>query len=122
MLTRERLENALNNDVDESEAINIWNNYVDSISGDDRHIYMMYELDEYLDGLSATQVLEAVNDGFDTDDYYFYDSIYGLTSACDLYDIADDRELIEWLMDYPEALQNTSISDILDDDDETEGE
>lgn len=66
--------------------------------------YSMDELDDFLCGLTPSDVLNAVDKDFNLNDDYFKDTIYGLESLCD-YDV---RELI---LDNSDEIIETVLSD-----------
>lgn len=119
-MKRENLQNIIDN-LDDTEIITMWND----ICADSDVIYYMDELDEFfISCKSATNIIDSLDSNFSTSDYYFADGDYGVKSFDDIYDIVDDDELINYMLDNDEDFGNDDIRDILDEEltDEEEGE
>lgn len=122
-MKRENLQNIIDN-LDETEIITMWN----YICADSDVIYYMDELDGFFHDKKhcncATDIIDSLDDNFSTSDYYFADGEWGIKSFDDIYDIVDDDELINYMLDSDEDFGNDDIRDILDEEltDEEEGE
>ena len=122
-MKREKLQAIIDN-ADDNDIITWWNDHCDC---DTNTIYYMDELDDYFIGRnckSATGIIDSLDSGFSTSDYYFTDGIYGLESFDDIYDVVDDDDLIDYMLEIDEDFGNDDIRDILDEEltDEEEGE
>ena len=115
MLTKEEKLEAVLNTVDDVDVINWWN---DCCSDDDT-IHYMDELDYYCRNWSATEIIDNTED-FHTNDDYFVENIYGLESFSDIYDIVDNTELINYMIDNDEDFGSEDVREILDEDDDEE--
>ena len=58
-------------------------------------IYNMEELDDIMGECYPTDLLNKLDSDFDINDYYFYDSIWGISSFNDIYDVIDLDELAD---------------------------
>ena len=82
----------------------------------------MYEFDELFHNTKPSNLAELIEngDGFSTNDEYFVVDCYGLKSFDNLYDIMDDDELIDYMIDNDEDFGDDRIREVLDSDDEDE--
>lgn len=121
MTKEDRLQNIIDNTHD-GFVLGWWNDMCDNTYDDERHIYCMEEFNECFYGLSPLKIAEVIEnaDRFSSCDEYFVDGIYGLNSFDDLYDIMDDAELIDYMIDNDEDFGDDRIREVLDSDDEDE--
>lgn len=67
----------------------------------DSRCYPMYDLDEMLGEKKPSEVVNMLTSDFDSNDDYFYFSIYGLESTCDPVSIYRDEidysDMVDWL-------------------------
>ena len=113
-MKRENLQNIIDN-LDETAIITMWND----ICADSDTIYYMDELDGFFDKRgykSATNIIDSLDDDFSTSDYYFADGNWGIKSFDDIYDIVDDDELINYMLDNDDDFGNDDIRDILNEE------
>lgn len=111
-MKRERLQEIIDS-LDETEIITMWNN----ICADSDVIYDMNELDEFfISCKSATNIIDSLDDDFSTSDYYFADGDLGVKSFDDIYDIVDDDELINYMLDNDDDFGNDDIRGVLDEE------
>lgn len=84
--------------VDCVNELDSWNGYADGFRG-----YPMYELNDLFYGVSVGDFLDKLASGFNHNDEYFIDSIYGLDSCNDLAehyrDNVDEGELLDNIID-----------------------
>ena len=115
--TYERVENAIEN-MDESDLVEIWNEYCDRRNYSDDHIFGMYEIDDYLSNMTPTEIIDkVVGSNFDTSDDWFKDGIY-FESFSDVPSNIDEDDLINYIIIEDEDFGNSDIRDALDEDDE----
>ena len=82
-------------------------NYMGYLDYDDRY-YDMYMFDEYMEGRSATDILDSISSEFGTSDYYFVVPAYGgvISSATEKdYENHLDEDFIDTLYEYREHLE-----------------
>lgn len=118
-MKREKLQEIIDN-ADENDIITWWNDHCDC---DTDCIYYMDELDGYFDGRnckSPTDIIDSLDSDFSTSDYYFTEGDYGLKSFDDIYDVVDDDDLIDYMLEADEDFGNDDIRDILDEETDEE--
>ena len=75
-----------------------WNGYADGFRA-----YPMYELDELFGGCKVSEFLDKLAAGFNRNDDYMVDTIYGLDSTNDVADLyrsnVDEGELLDNIID-----------------------
>ena len=116
---RNRIE-AIIDEMSVDEIICAWNQRCESYNDWEQYIYPMDSFDELMNGQSPTEIVEALGDGFSTADDYFCDDIYGLKSFDDIYEVADDSELLDYILDEDDDIDNCDIREILDEDEDEE--
>lgn len=116
---RYQLENILD-ELSDDEFVEIWNSYA-SVS-DNSTIYLMSEIEEVLMGkmgMNLLSILDAIDDKFYTDDYFFtIDDMDYITSFTDLREVASpvDRDaLVEYMIETGDDFGYASISEALGD-------
>lgn len=96
----------------------MWNDYQDTIRGDDR-IYPMYELNDFFCDTKVSDFLNAIDTGnFDLNDDYFYYSIWGVRTISDIYDVIDVDELADYIEDTQDDLSDSDIATLFDEEEE----
>lgn len=114
-MKRENLQEIIDN-ADENDIITWWND----ICADSDTIYYMDELDGFFHDKKhyncATDIIDSLDSDFSTSDYYFADGEWGIKSFDDIYDIVDDDELIDYMLDSDEDFGNDDIRDVLDEE------
>lgn len=106
-LIEEKLDN---DDIFEEVAIEM-----DDYEGylNDSRCFPMCELDEILGEKKPSEVVEMLTSDFDSNDDYFYFSIYGLESTDDPVSIYRDEidysDMVDWLETY--GLRNINVND-----------
>ena len=121
MTKEERLQNIIDN-MEDAELISAWNARCDSYSYDDDHIYYMYEIDELFHDVKVSDFFSNLADDFRVGDNYFKDGVFGIESFDDIYDVIDDDDLIEYIINEDEDLGNDDIREILDEEEEEDEE
>lgn len=117
-MKREKLQEIIDN-LDETVIITMWND----ICADSDIIYYMDELDGFFNKRgykSATSIIDSLDDDFSTEDYYFSDGNWGIKSYDDIYDVVDDDDLIDYMLEVDEDFGNDDIRDILDEETDEE--
>lgn len=118
-MKREKLQEIIDN-LDETVIIAMWND----ICADSDIIYYMDELDGFFHDKKhyncATDIIDSLDSDFSTSDYYFADGDWGIKSFDDIYDIVDDDELINCMLDNDDDFGNDDIRNILDEETEDE--
>lgn len=102
--------------MDIDEYIELWNNYCKSYNDDSRVIHYMYDIDRELKDLSVSEIIENCKD-IRTNDLYYYGD-YEYYSTDDIYDVCDDYELIQAILDELDSYGNDEIEHILFDESE----
>jgi hypothetical protein len=121
MTKEERLQNIIDN-MEDDELISAWNERCDSYSYDDDHIYYMYEIDDLFCDVKVSDFLSNLADDFRVGDNYFKDGVFGIESFDDIYDVIDDDDLIEYIINEDDDLGNDDIREILNEEEEEDEE
>ena len=121
-MTKEDRIQAIIDTMDECEIVSMWNERCDSYCCDDEHIYSMNEIDDIIGKMWASDFLDKFDRDFDLADDYFKDGLWNYESFNDIYDVVDDGELIEYMIDEDEDFGDDRIREILDEEDEDEEE
>lgn len=101
-------------DCDRADVVEAWN----EICGDSYHIYPMADFDEVCDtfvGMSASEIIREVNDSFDSfddsEDFFYID--YGsYKSTDDPYDVIDQNELAQNVIDGEVEIDGLDLDEI----------
>lgn len=88
------LENDSDAFCEACEELDSWNGFL----GDDR-CYDMGEIDELLYGKKPSEVIDMITSDFNSNDDFFYFSIYGLESCNDRYDHYSDNFSVDDVLD-----------------------
>lgn len=106
----EKLHNYIDN-MDIDNYIELWNTYCRENYDDSRVIYYMSDIDEKLKNLTVSEVIEdCVN--ISLNDLYYYGD-YEYYSTSDIYDVCDDCELIQAIIDDMDSYGDDEIEKIL---------
>lgn len=105
------IEEKLNeDDIFEAVALEM-DDYEGSLN--DSRCFPMYDLDEILGEKKPSEVVEMLTSDFDSNDDYFYFSIYGLESTDSPVDVyrneIDNDEMVDWLETY--GLRGITVND-----------
>lgn len=116
-MLRDEIINVLEQKGDDS-IVWLWNDYQDSIRYDD-HIYPMYDLNDLFHDSKVTDFLNSIDIGnFDLNDEWFCDSIYGLKTLSDIYDVIDIGELADYIEDTQDDLGDSDLAELLEREEE----
>lgn len=121
MTKEERLQSIIDT-MDEWNIIQMWNDRCDSYSDFEDRIYYMTEIDDIFGKMWASEFLDKFDRDFDGTDEFFRDGIRGLESFSDIYDVVDNGELIEYIIDEDEDFGDDRIREVLDSEDEEDEE
>lgn len=93
----DRLTEYLENDddafVEAVDELIHWNGFIDV------EAFPMYEIDEMCYGMKPSDLIEKMTSDFDSNDEYFYFSIYGLESCNDKAELYRDETTVEDVVD-----------------------
>lgn len=103
----------------DDDLIDAWNEYNHSINNDEYIIHVMSDLDIELKGYKPTEILETCSD-LDYDDEYYYWCYDVPVSFNDMYDVYDEYELINAMIDNLDSYGVGEVDYILEDLDESE--
>lgn len=84
--------------LSDDDLIDTWNVYKRSINDDENIIHVMSDLDIELKGYKPTEILETCSQ-LDYDDEYYYWSYGEVVSFNDIYEVYDEYELINAMID-----------------------
>lgn len=107
----------INNVVSEfttEQSIEAWNKYC-SMNGYEEIIFNLSD-DEINDWFSDKTPAELIRMGKDVnlDDSYFYFHLGELNTTNDIYDIVDDSEIADYVIDYDDDCGDSELRDLLD--------
>lgn len=115
---KELLEN-----LTDSELVDVWNEYCDNNRYYDDKINYMDWLDDDLQSKTPTQIIDMIDEDFNTNDKYYKYTIWGIESFSDINDYIYFDVLANYILDNKDALYNDEIREFLDElNEEEEGE
>ena len=106
----ERLQDYINI-MNIDDYIELWNNYCQSYNDDSRVIHYMSDIDIDLKNLSVSEIIEDCKD-IRLNDLYYYGE-YEYYSTSDIYEVCDDYELIQAIIEELDSFGNDVIEHIL---------
>lgn len=112
----------LESDASPADLVSINNEYCGRNNDMESYIYYMEELDDFMLGMSPTEILEAVDGDFKVSDRFFKDGIYGMESTSSPEDWMDFDDIAQYVADYELTLGSDEIKEILDSCEEDEEE
>lgn len=123
MTKTEMIKDLLEN-MSESKLYTIANEYFDKTEYYDDRIYDMDEFDEIMSGMSPSNIaLKIFYGDFRPNDHYFkFDGCANLESFDYISDEVDLEEVADYIVDNDEDFDNGDIREILDEEDEEEGD
>lgn len=111
ILTRDDIRNILE-DLPDYKLVEVWNEYCCDNSLQEDLVLDMFELDNYLSGLSPSKVIDSISTGdFATWNTFFQDTIYGLSSFDDVASHIDLDDLVDKIFDDEETYGCDEIGD-----------
>lgn len=97
------------------DLVRIHSEYCGAMNYDDDYIIPMYELDQYMEGMTPKDIIKAVaGNDFDPDDDWFKVGIYGYESTNYATDWIDVEEIAKYVAETENYLGNGEIKLILD--------
>lgn len=93
------------------DIVPVWNEYCDNSGYYDDRIEYMDSLDDLMFGKTATEILNEVDNNFNTRDDYFRFNCYGLESFSDPYDVVDTNDLADYIIKNEETLCSDELED-----------
>lgn len=124
-MTKKELLIELLDNLAEYEIVDLHNEVADANRDYEAHIYYISEIDDYFNGLTPTEIIDATQE-VDTSDEWFIDGIYGLESFYDAFDHIETDEIAQVILDDDDSFGNIGVQDFLDeyadydDDDEVD--
>lgn len=115
---REKLYDILNEMND--NIVSVWNEYCYNTNYYDDVIEFMDCLDDFFCDMSATEILEHIDRDFSVRDYYFRNTIYGLESFRDPYEVVDVGALADYILDNEETLNSDELVEFFEEVEEQE--
>lgn len=111
----DNIESALGQ-LSDDDLIDTWNVYKRSINDYENIIHEMSDVDIELKGYKPSEILETCSDLNYDDDYYYW-SYNALISFNDIYEVYDEYELINAMIDNCESYGVGEIDYILESED-----
>lgn len=108
----------------EDETVEMWNEYVERNNYEDR-IYYMSEVDEVVfcyRKMTLGEVQWLYDNDFNPEDEYFTYDGYDIDTFSDIYEIADDSTLADYIDENEEDFGNSDLMDIFEEDEEEDEE
>ena len=123
MTKTEMIKDLLEN-MSESQLYTIVNEYFDKTEYYDDRIYDMEEFDEMMDDMLPSDIAIKIfyGDFRPNDNYFKFDGYDNLQSFDYISDEVDLEEIADYIVDNDEDFDNSDIREILDQEDEEEGD
>ena len=123
-MTKTEMIKDLLEDMSGSQLFMICNEYFDKTEYFDDRIYDMDEFDEMMDGISPSDIATKIfyGDFRPNDNYFKFDGYDNLKSFDYISDEVDLEEVADYIVDNDEDFDNGDIREILDEEDEEEGD
>lgn len=96
------------------QSIEAWNNYCERNSYEETIERLS---DDTIDELFADKTpseLIRMGEDVDLDDDYFYFHLGELNTTNDIYDVVDDSEIADYVIDYDDDCEDSELRDLLD--------
>lgn len=121
--TEEVIIEEINNIVEEfttEQTIEAWNNYCNRNYYEETIDYLSDEtIDELFADKTPSELIRMGSD-VDLDNKYFYFHLGELNTTDDIYDIVDDSEIVDYIIDNDDDCNDIDIRDLLDELEEVE--
>lgn len=112
----EKIEDFINNEVCETNLVELWNAYCEEVNYSEDIIYYISDMDDIFGRLYPSELFQKLDDDFNWDDEYFYVDRNGYLMSTDYpgEDIIDYDEMIEYMIENDEDMGYKEIREILD--------
>ena len=109
-------------EMDTPDVVSIYNEYCEKRHYEEDMIFPIEYFNERCEDMTPLQIAEYAKDGFDPDDDYFVETVYGFKSFSywEDYDMIDVDEIAEYIAENEVSLGNDDIEDILEEEEEEE--
>ena len=97
------------------QSIEAWNNRCEKIHYYEDYIYILSDevIDEELYNKTPSELIRMGRDIDLNDDYYYY-HLDELRTTNDIYDIVDDSEIADYVIDYDDDCGDSELRELLD--------
>lgn len=117
--TEEVIIEEINNIVEEfttEQSIEAWNNYCDRNYYEETINYLSDEIIDELELFADKTPSELIRMGEDVnlDNKYFYFHLGELNTTDDIYDVIDDSEIVDYIIDYDDDCGDSELRELLD--------
>ncbi len=110
----ERIKDVID-DMLEADLVWLWNRYCDKVNYVDDIIEPMSLLNDFMYGMTATEIFEKLRENdFDINEEWFKVDMWGYESTDDVSDWIDTDEMIDYIIDNEDWLENSDIREVLD--------
>lgn len=98
----------------EEQSIEAWNNYCDENYYEERIDYLSDdEINDLFSNKTPAELIRMGSD-VDLDDKYFYFHLGELNTTDDIYDVVDDSEIVDYIIDYDDDCGDSELRELLD--------
>ena len=98
----------------EEQSIEAWNNYCDENYYEETIVRLSDEIiDELFVSKTPSELIRMGSD-LDLDNKYFYFHLGELYTTDDIYDVVDDSEIVDYVIDYDDDCGDSELRDLLD--------
>lgn len=96
------------------QSIEAWNDYCERNGYEEIIEFLSDEIiDELFAGKTPSELIRMGKD-VDLDDDYFYFHLGDLNTTSDIYDVVDDSEIADYVIDYDDDCGDSELRDLLD--------
>lgn len=98
----------------EEQLIEAWNNYCDENHYEEVICYLSdYEINDLFSNKTPAELIRMGKD-VDLDSKYFYFHLGELYTTNDIYDVVDDSEIADYVIDYDDDCGDSELRELLD--------
>ena len=98
----------------EEQSIEAWNNYCDENYYEETIVRLSDEIIDELFASKTPSELIRMGSDLDLDNKYFYFHLGELYTTDDIYDVVDDSEIVDYVIDYDDDCGDSELRDLLD--------
>lgn len=110
---KERIKEVIE-DMNEADLVSMWNLYCENVNCMDDYIEQMGSLDDIMYGMTPTKIIEETSGNeFDVNEEWFKVGVYGFESTDYADDWIDTDEMIDYIIDNEDWLENSDIREVL---------